>query len=195
MMRHPFNGIFDPTNSEVPAAKSEVSGRLASNGLRRRDFFGRAAAALAGFGAFLYTGRAQAQTPPSGRGTGFPEGGALQGGYSGGIRDERPPRDGTVTTYAIGEEGGGYPPPRDVTVTTYAIGEEGGGYPPPRDGGRVTTYALGEEGSYYPRPRPRPPGWATTYTVGEEGGGYYRRRRYTTQALGEEGGYYYYRRW
>jgi hypothetical protein len=83
---------------------------------------------------------------------------------------------GTVTTFALGEEGGG-------RVTTYALGEEGGGWrqprqplPPPywRGGRRVTTYALGEEG-----------GRLTTYALGEEGGGWY-----TTQALGEEGGGY-----
>ena len=51
--------------------------------------------------------------------------------------------NGSVTTMAVGEEGGG-------DVTSAALGEEGGG--------EVTSAALGEEG-----------GDATTMALGEEG--------------------------
>jgi len=91
------------------------------------------------------------------------------------------PRRGRPTTYALGEEGGGYPRRHtgpttarlgeEGGVTTYATGEEGGAttYALGEEGG-VTTYAIGEEG-----------GGVTTYAVGEEGGA-------TTFAIGEEGG-------
>jgi hypothetical protein len=156
MMRHPFHGIVGPdTNSKtLSSAQTEVPARS----IGRRSFFGQALAAVVGVGAFFFTRSATAQTGwDAGGGIGFPEGGALQGGYGGGITT--PGSGGTVTTFALGEEGGGYPPPR---------------WPPP---GRVTTYALGEEGGYYYR-RPRYPRYPryTTYALGEEGGGFNYRR-------------------
>jgi len=80
------------------------------------------------------------------------------------------PRRGRPTTYALGEEGGGYPR-RHTGPTTTRLGEEGGvtTYATGEEGG-MTTYAIGEEG-----------GGVTTYAVGEEGGT-------TTFAIGEEGG-------
>ncbi|HEX6722312.1 MAG TPA: hypothetical protein VF107_12140 [Burkholderiaceae bacterium] len=66
--------------------------------------------------------------------------------------------NGSVTTMAVGEEGGG-------EVTSAALGEE--------SGGEVTSAALGEEGG----------GDVTSAALGEEGGG-----DVTSAALGEEGG-------
>lgn len=155
-MRHPFHGIIGPATSETRTQIRPTS----QNPIGRRSFFGHALAAVAGVGAFFFTRSAAAQTGwDAGGGIGFPEGGALQGGYGGGI-GSLPSGGGTVTTYAIGEEGGYYPPPSWSS-------------------GRVTTYALGEEGGYYYR-RPRYSRYPryTTYALGEEGGGgggYYRR--------------------
>lgn len=153
MMRHPFHGVIGPDTASV--AKSIDYGRYATHSeapaIGRRGFFGHALAAIAGAGAFIFARSASAQTGwDAGGGIGFPEGPALQGGYGGGLAPR--PSGQTVTTYALGEEGGYYPPPR---------------WPRP---GRVTTYALGEEGGYYYR-RPR----YTTYALGEEGGGWSRR--------------------
>jgi hypothetical protein len=86
----------------------------------------------------------------------------------------------TVTTLAVGEEGGSRPypqptplpypqPPRDDIITTQAVGEEGGGvgpypqpkplpYPQPPKDDIISTQALGEEGGYWPiPPSPQPP--------------------------------------
>jgi hypothetical protein len=166
-MRHPFHGVYQPAENPEPMAESSPTGqhavsRNAPRVLQRRAFFAQSLAAVAGVGALVAARVASAQTPPGSRGMGFPEGGALKGGYGGAVRSGAR-QGGPVTTFAVGEEGGG-------RVTTFALGEEGG---------RVTTYALGEEG-----------GRVTTYAVGEEGGYVPRRRRrprYTTFALGEEG--------
>ena len=154
-MRHPFHGVIGPDTNQ--SALSPVQAGVPSRSIDRRSFFGQALAAVAGVGAFFFTRAAAAQTGwDAGGGIGFPEGGALQGGFGGGIAS--PGSGGTVTTFAIGEEGGSYPPPR---------------WSPP---GRVTTYALGEEGGYYRRPRySRYPRY-TTYALGEEGGGFNYRR-------------------
>jgi hypothetical protein len=174
MMRHPFHGVNQPAESSQPMAERIPTGphsavsRRGRSLLQRRAFFAHSLAAVAGAGALLVARAVSAQTPPDTRGMGFPEGGALQGGYGGAVRSGAG-QGGTVTTFAVGEEGGG-------RVTTFAIGEEGG---------RVTTQAVGEEGGYYPRRRRRPRR-VTTYAVGEEGGSY-PRQRYTTYAIGEEG--------
>lgn len=168
-MHHPFDGIILPAESSggVPQTSFESP-------TPRRTFFGRALAAVAGLftlgaagtvlardswrqgsrGRWYYSPSRPSWRPSPGRVTTYAVG--EEGGGGG----------GRVTTYAVGEEGGG------GRVTTYAVGEEGGG-----GGGRVTTYAVGEEGGG------RPPGQVTTFAVGEEGGG-----RVTTRALGEEGG-------
>lgn len=165
MMRHPFHGVVGPdTDDSAMNDSGLIQQSLDAPGrdMGRRGFFGHALAAIAGAGAFLFTRSSTAQTGwEAGGGIGFPEGGALQGGYGGGIRSPGS-GGGTVTTYALGEEGGGYYyyyPPRRWR-------------PPP---GRVTTYALGEEGGGYYYRRPRYPRY-TTYALGEEGGGYYYRR-------------------
>ena len=163
MMRHPFHGVVGPAAHDSTLNEADpiqaITSR-AARGMGRRGFFGHALAAIAGAGAFLFARSATAQTgSDAGGGIGFPEGGALQGGYGGGIRSPGS-GGGTVTTYALGEEGGGYYyPPRRWR-------------PPP---GRVTTYSLGEEGGGYYYRRPRYPRY-TTYALGEEGGGYYYRR-------------------
>jgi hypothetical protein len=150
IMGHPFHGIIGPAPDQQGIAVP-----LATRAVGRRSFFVHSLSALAGLGAWLLTRSASAQTPfDGGRGMGFPEGGALQGGYGGGLNSA--PGGGTVTTFALGEEGGYYPPPRRRR--------------PRWGGGSVTTFALGEEGGYYPPPR------VTTYALGEEGGGYYYRR-------------------
>src|SRR5688572_8190870 len=148
MMRHPFHGVAGPAAAEFLQPQTP---QKSSRGIGRRSFFGHALAAVAGAGAFLFARSATAQTGwDAGGGIGFPEGPALQGGYGGGLA----------------------PRPSGQTVTTDALGEEGGYYPRPRpQPGRVTTYALGEEGGYYYR-RPRR---YTTYALGEEGGGWSRR--------------------
>ena len=179
MTRHPFHGVNQPAESSQPMAERIPTGlhpAVSTRGrsvLQRRAFFAHSLAAVAGAGALLVARAGSAQTPPDTRGMGFPEGGALQGGYGGAVRSgairSGTGQGGTVTTFAVGEDGGG-------RVTTFAIGEEGG---------RMTTQAVGEEGGSYPRRRWRP-GRVTTYAVGEEGGSY-PRPRYTTYAIGEEG--------
>jgi hypothetical protein len=207
MLRHPFFGVIDPdanadggrtvdrsADNDQPAIQGDRDVAAPS---RRRTFFGQALAGAAGLGALVLFGRsASAQSggtgsfnPGGAAGGSFDRGfaGQSQGSFRGGLGGDsfgdpgpRYQSGGTVTTYAIGEEGSG----GGGTVTTYAIGEEGSG------GGTVTTYAIGEEGSG---------GGVTTYALGEEGSyrppQYYRYRnyrpRYTTYALGEEGG----RRW
>jgi len=82
----------------------------------------------------------------------------------------------SATTMALGEEGGQGP---GTTVTTLALGEEGGQNP---GGGNVTTFALGEEGGQMPGG-----GTVTTLALGEEGG-QMPGGTVTTMALGEEGG-------
>lgn len=159
MLRHPFHGIIGP---EASAGENSVHQRV-PQGIARRTFFGSVLTSAAGVAAFFLARPGLSQTPPDGgRGIGFPEGGALQGGYGGGIRDPQPPVGGPPTTLALGEEGGG-------PVTTQALGEEGGG--------RMTTFALGEEGGFNPRPRRRrrPQGVITTFALGEEGGFNFRR--------------------
>jgi len=87
----------------------------------------------------------------------------------------------TLTTLAIGEEGGHprFPRPKPQPTppiqypvkpiappvyTTLAIGEEGGCFDPPE----VTTKAFGEEGG--DQPAPIGPPEVTTLAIGEEGG-------------------------
>jgi hypothetical protein len=87
----------------------------------------------------------------------------LKGGEAVAMQGTINPPPGTVTTQALGEEGGVYRTPRQSQVTTRALGEEGSGhYLPPRTptpprfqipprypypSGPVTTYAMGEEGA------------------------------------------------
>jgi hypothetical protein len=169
MLRHPFHGIIGPE-----ASAGEVAENRGQRSIARRTFFGRVLASAAGVGALLFARSALSQTPPDGgRGIGFPEGGALQGGYGGGIRTPPPSGgSGPPTTLALGEEGGG-------PVTTQALGEEGGG--------QMTTFALGEEGGFPRRRRRRSQGAFTTFALGEEGGRFPPQQP-TTFALGEEGG-------
>lgn len=95
-----------------------------------------------------------------------------------------------LTTLAVGEEGGAAPP---TTVTTLAIGEEGGGANPP---GTATTRAIGEEGGGLPEISmppgqggpTAPPGQVTTMAIGEEGGGAQPPGNAVTMAFPEEGG-------
>jgi hypothetical protein len=148
MLRHPFHGVI---GLEANAEAVSTPGGEVQPGLARRTFFGRVLAAIAGVGGLVFSRSAVGQTGPDSRGIGFPEGGALQGGYGGGIRNPPASSSGPVTTMAVGEEGGPPPPRRRRRrpgfVTTFALGEEGGRFPPPR----ATTYALGEEGGYYYR--------------------------------------------
>jgi hypothetical protein len=166
-MHHPFDGVIVPdlAGGAAPAANhAEVSSATAS----RRSFIGKAFVLAAGAFAVLSGSRAKAQSQ-------FSLGGPTQGSQT--VRPEggwHRPDQGQVTTYAIGEEGSGYPG-----------GWRPSPYPPPQ---RYTTWALYEEGgygSYRPPHYPRPPyggGQYTTMALGEEGG------TYTTMALGEEGG-------
>jgi|GEM_PF-2430380 len=203
MLRHPFFGVLAPpeesADHEHVRASSELMERSGEQvrPTQRRTFFGQALAGLAGVGAMLLLDRravAQDSFNPGGAAGGsFDRGfsgqskGSFRGGLGGDAFGDPGPRynsggGGTVTTYAIGEEGSG----GGGTVTTYAIGEEG-------SGGGATTRALGEEGGG------RPGGGVTTYALGEEGSyrppryNYYRYPyrsyppRYTTYALGEEG--------
>src|SRR5687768_16861572 len=81
MLRHPFHGIIGPE-----ASASEVAVSRGQRSIARRTFFGRVLASAAGVGALFFARPGFGQTPPNGgRGIGFPEGGALQGGYGGGI--------------------------------------------------------------------------------------------------------------
>jgi len=159
-MQHPFDGVI------LPAETIETE-RPLEQASPRRGFFKTAAAYALGLLTFGVAGSAFARD-----GWRYRSGGRY---YPQPRRSwSAPPR--RVTTYAVGEEGGGW-------VTTYAVGEEGGGtvttYAVGEEGGgRVTTYAVGEEGGG------RPPGQVTTYALGEEGGG----GGVTTQAPGEEGG-------
>ena len=152
-MQHPFDGVILP-------ADSAPSVEFATAGTQRRGFFKTAAAYAVGLLTFGVAGSVLARDRWS-----RPYG--SRGYYSAPRSYWYTPPARRVTTYAVGEEGGG------GRVTTYAVGEEGGG-------GRVTTYALGEEGGGIGGGRP---GQVTTYALGEEGGG-----PVTTQALGEEGG-------
>lgn len=141
MLRHPFHGIAGS------AEKREVQRQdKACEASDRRHFFGQVLAAMTGVGVWVLTRVAAAQAPwDVGRGTGFPEWGPLQGGYGGAVRPPPTASGGTVTTFALGEEGTAAPPRRWTRrrITTLAFGEEGG---------RVyTTYALGEEGGSIPR--------------------------------------------
>lgn len=181
-MQHPFEGILVPdeiSETPLPALAEPGSPDTELTTASRRRFFAKVLGTVAGAAALAVTRASQAQQSSD-----QPRSNQSETRHHGG--------EGTVTTRAVGEEGGGQ-------VTTYALGEEGAG------GGRPTTYALGEEGAGYPRPRP-PAGELTTYALGEEGSWpppryrpppYYRPpwyrypppRRYTTQALGEEGGW------
>jgi hypothetical protein len=183
MLRHPFFGVIVP-DQQPPGEALEAP---AVRGAGRRTFFRQALAVAVGAGAFLLGRSSQAQqasvqiVPGSS--------GVLPGGGRSSVIVRR--SGGTVTTQAVGEEGGVTVPgrPREPIYTTQAVGEEGGWYYPPRrpphavypppspPQGTVTTYALGEEGSYYRPPVYRPPPYEppTTLALGEEGGGYYRR--------------------
>ncbi len=152
-MRHPFDGIILRSDAD------QVGDATPQTSTPRRGFLHRAAAVAIGLLTFGAAGSVLARD-----GWGSRYGGGSRGYSSSPWRRSSRPSPGRVTTYAVGEEGGG------GRVTTYAVGEEGGG-------GRVTTYAVGEEGGGRPRQN------VTTYALGEEGGG-----RVTTQALGEEGG-------
>jgi hypothetical protein len=136
MLRHPFHGVVGPEEDADRTARASPASR--------RGFFAQVLAALAGVGVWVAARVTAAQTPwDGGKGMGFPDWGAMQGGYGGAVRP-RPDPGGPVTTFALGEEGGTIPPPRRRfrgRVTTLAFGEEGGGY--------YTTYALGEEGGFY----------------------------------------------
>ncbi len=155
MRRHPFHGIVTSEAASTHAHEHTLS-PVERHG--RRAFFGRVLAGLFGMGSLLVFGRSAAAQHQGGIGfdSGFSRksGGSFRGGLGGTALDRnltqnRPP----VTTFALGEQGGG-------RVTTRALGEEGG---------RVTTYAVGEEGSYYYYP-PRRRRYYTTYALGEEGG-------------------------
>jgi hypothetical protein len=202
MLRHPFFGVIGPTSEGIDPHSFDNSDQAADvdaspRATRRRTFFGQALAGLAGAGALLLSRRTEAQSggsfnPGGAAGGSFDKGfsgqsgGSFRGGLGGSSFGDPGPRyngggGGTVTTYAIGEEGSGGGG-GGGSVTTFALGEEGSGGP--------TTRALGEEGGSRP-----PSGGVTTYALGEEGSSrppYYHYRpnrpRYTTYALGEEGG-------
>ena len=165
-MRHPFLYEGPSENGPESSSTGSVAQRNGEAGTAdRRSFFLRVGAALLGVLAVLTGRRSQAQAPTT----------------------QALGEEGTVTTFALGEEGSGGP-------STRALGEEGGPRPP---SGQVTTQALGEEGSSRPvttqavgEEGGRP---VTTYATGEEGGRWHshrRGRRATTYAIGEEGGYY-----
>src|SRR5690606_25273842 len=132
----------------------------------RRRFLTQALAAAAGGAALLIERTAAAQF---GAGPTVPgNSGSLTESGNSGAPAIAPSSDETVTTQALGEEGG--------TVTTQAAGEEGGRGVPSRRRDIVTTQAVGEEGSrgWYPRgsrrwypgyppPTSPPPGTVTTY--------------------------------
>jgi hypothetical protein len=124
----------------------------------------------------------------------------LKGGEAVAMQGTINPPPGTVTTQALGEEGGVYRTPRQSQVTTRALGEEGSVYRPPTSP-PMTTQALGEEGGTR-----LPPERVTTFAMGEEGSGHYLPPRtptpprfqipprypypsgpVTTYAMGEEG--------
>jgi len=85
----------------------------------------------------------------------------------------------TFTTFAVGEEDGGF----GNQPTTLAIGEEDGSGGGSGGGGRLTTYAIGEEDN---TGGGSGGGTVTTKAIGEEGGS--GGGTVTTFAIGEEGG-------
>src|SRR5688500_4543878 len=168
-MQHPFEGVI------LPETYSTVRASEAAPGSRRR-FFAQCLAAAVGAVALLRPRSAHSQQPGGQRA--LPEAGRQA---APGFQDRS--GQNTVTTQALGEEGGG-------RVTTYALGEEGAGYPggwrPLPPGGRYTTQALGEEGGRQSYPRYRPP--PQRYYPPQH---YYPpRKHYNPQPLHEEG-----RRW
>lgn len=162
-MRHPFDGIIMPEQSEDPRRIDMGEGMSVGRTTGRRRFLARVFGLMAGGAALGLSRQASAQVVGQGAMTTQAvgeEGGGWSGGNWGG--------GGGYTTYALGEEGGG-------TVTTYALGEEGSqpdGWHPPQ-GGYYTTQALYEEGGWTPPRRRYRRGRVTTYALGEEGGQWY----------------------
>lgn len=146
-MQHPFEGVLDAhcDQSSVPP--------VATSGETRRSLLSRLIQGVAAILFFGVGGRAIAQSPqPRYYGPYYPPRYPSYPTYRYRRRSYYWPRRGSVTTYALGEEGSG-------RYTTYALGEEGSGAPPSQGGGGYTTQALGEEGS----------GRYTTQALGEEG--------------------------
>ena len=187
-MCHPFHQILDSSGSsdqrdDTPQSQNRILPTVQS---RRGWLAAVATAAAAAYAAVRGHRGAFAQEAVlerQGRFAGPPSGGSGGTMTTQALGEEGGPGSpgGPVTTQDLGEEGGGYNPPSGP-VTTQALGEEGGGYNPPS--GPITTQALGEEGGGQ-IPRPNPP---TTLALGEEGGGPIPGPSPpTTLELGEEG--------